>query len=227
MKRTRTTVLVSALALVLLPTTAGAATATTTFGPDSEPILFVHGWNSSGATWNTMADRFRADGWPADYLDQWSYNTAQSNETTAQQLAQEVERLKDATGSSAVDVVTHSMGGLSSRYYAKNLGGDSNVEDWVSLGGPNHGTTTANGCADVSCTEMRPGSTFLNELNAGDETPGSTRYGTWWSPCDEIIIPQDSTVLAGATNTRTACITHSALHEDATVYAQVRDYVAR
>jgi hypothetical protein len=32
-------------------------------------------------------------------------------------------------------------------------------------------------------------------------------------------------LLAGATNTQTACISHSQLHEDAGVYRQVRDWV--
>ena len=117
------------------------------------------------------------------------------------------------------------MGALSSRYYIKNLGGDQKVDDWVSLGGPNHGTSTANYCFDVSCVEMRPKSAFLKALNAGDETPGAVNYGTWSSPCDEVINPHSSVALSGATNTTTSCLEHSALHEDATVYAQVRDFV--
>ena len=32
------------------------------------------------------------------------------------------------------------MGALSTRYYIKHLGGESTIETWVSLGGPNHGT---------------------------------------------------------------------------------------
>lgn len=132
-----------------------------------------------------------------------------------------------ATGATKVDVITHSMGGLSSRYYAKNLGGDARIDAWVSLGGPNHGTTTAYGCVQTSCVEMRPGSTFLKNLNATDETPGAPRYATWWSACDAVIEPDNSTPLAGATNTQTACLSHSALYSDATVYAQVRDWVHR
>ena len=72
---------------------------------------------------------------------------------------------------------------------------------------------------------MRPGSSFLTALNSGDETPGATRYGTWWSPCDEVINPDSSVPLSGATNTQTACMSHSALRENATVYGQVRDFV--
>jgi triacylglycerol lipase len=72
---------------------------------------------------------------------------------------------------------------------------------------------------------MRPGSSFLNALNSGDETPGAVHYGTWWSPCDEVINPDTSTILSGATNTQTACLSHSGVKESATVYAQVREFV--
>ena len=190
-----------------------------------DPIVFVHGWNSSGTVWNTMISRFSADGWTSAELNNWSYNTSQSNATTADQLRAKVDDVLRRTGAAKVDVITHSMGGLSSRYYTKNLGGDLKVDEWVSLGGPNHGTDTANFCFQTSCTEMRIGSSFLNALNSGDETPGAPRYGTWWSPCDEIINPDSSVALGGAANTQTACLSHSDLYNDATVYGQVREFV--
>jgi triacylglycerol lipase len=189
------------------------------------PIVFVHGWNSSGTVWNTMISRFSADGWTSAELNNWSYNTSQSNVTTADQLRTKIDGILRNTGAGKVDIITHSMGGLSSRYYVKNLGGDLKVDDWVSLGGPNHGTDTANFCFQTSCSEMRIGSSFLSALNSGDETPGTPVFGTWWSPCDEIINPDSSVPLSGAANTQTACIGHSALYEDTTVYAQVREFV--
>ena len=195
--------------------------------PERHPILFVHGWNSSGSVWSTMISRFKADGWTAAQLHSWSYNTSQSNATTAREIAVKVDSILAATGATKVDVITHSMGGLSSRYYAKNLAGDLKIDAWVSLGGPNHGTTTAYGCTQTSCLEMRPGSTYLNSLNATDETPGAPRYATWWSACDMVIDPDNSVLLAGATNTQTACLDHSALMSDAVVYGQVRDLVHR
>ena len=191
----------------------------------NDPILFVHGWNSSASTWNTFVSNFAADGWTAAELNSWSYNTSQSNATTAQEIKTRVDSILAATGAAKVDIISHSMGGLSSRYYTRNLGGDLKVDEWVSLGGPNHGTETANFCFSTACSEMRVGSTFLKNLNSGDETPGAPSYRTWWSPCDEIINPDSSVALSGAANTQTACISHSALHENATVYGQVRDFV--
>ena len=191
-----------------------------------EPILFVHGWNSSGSVWNTMIGRFQADGWTAAQTNNWSYNTAQSNVTTAAQVNTKVDQIRAATGAAKVDIVSHSMGGLNTRYYLKNLGGAAEVDEWVSLGGPNHGTQTAYLCFwNTSCFEMQPGSSFLNNLNATDETPGAVNYGTWWSPCDEVINPDSSVPLSGAANTQTACMGHSALYSDLTVYGQVRNFV--
>ncbi|MET9431384.1 triacylglycerol lipase [Streptomyces sp. NPDC003036] len=204
---------------------ADAATGSTT--PTRHPVLFVHGYNSSGSYWNTMADRFRADGWPSSHLRQWSYDWRQSNATTAQEVSAQVDRLLAETGASRVDVITHSMGGLSSRHYAKELGGSAKIDAWVSLGGPNHGTDAANSCYDTSCTEMRIGSAFLTALNSGDETPDGVRHATWWSPCDGFINPDSSVALSGAANTRTACLGHSALGTDPVVYGQVRDLVHR
>src|SRR3954468_18473434 len=103
-----------------------------------DPILFVHGWNSSSSTWNTMVSRFQADGWTAPELNNWSYNWHQSNATTASEIKTKVDGILAATGAAKVDIVSHSMGGLSSRYFIRNLAGDAEVDDWVSLGGPNH-----------------------------------------------------------------------------------------
>jgi triacylglycerol lipase len=190
-----------------------------------DPILFVHGWNSNSSTWTTMVNRFAADGWTAAELNNWSYNTSQSNATTASQIQTKVDQILAATGAAKVDLISHSMGGLSTRYYVKNLGGTAKVDDFVSLAGPNHGTNTAFFCFTTSCTQMRPGSSFLNALNSGDETPGAVDYGTWWSPCDEVINPDSSVLLAGAVNTQTACLSHSGVKDSATTYTQVREFV--
>jgi len=190
-----------------------------------DPILFVHGYVESASLWNTMIGRFEKDGYKKSELSAYTYNTSQSNKVDAEEVKSHVESLLKSTGASKVDIIAHSMGSLNSRWYIKFLGGESKVDDWVSLGGPNHGTETANFCFSTSCVEMRVGSTFLKELNAGDETPGEVNYGTWWSPCDEIINPDESVLLTGASNHKTACISHTALTTDETVYKEVREFV--
>ena len=193
--------------------------------PTKPTILFVHGWNSSGGVWNTMVGRFKRDGWQSTQLATFSYNTSVSNATTATIIAAKVDSITAANGVAQVAIITHSMGALSARYYVRNLQGAAKVSALVTLGGTNHGTQTAIFCFQVSCQEMIPGSAFLTALNADDETWGTPRYATWWSPCDEVINPDNSALLDGALNNQTACINHSQLHEDATVYARVRDWV--
>ncbi|MFJ9645503.1 esterase/lipase family protein [Streptomyces sp. NPDC004244] len=224
---------VAALTLVLAVYPAPSAAARTAPGADAaavaaaapDPVVFVHGWNSDGSTWATMAGRFRTDGWPAGRLFQWSYPTGQSNATTAAGLAAEIDRVLAATGAAKVDLVTHSMGSLSSRHYLKSLAGAAKVDAWVSLAGPNHGTNTAYLCGGASCADMRPGSPFLTALNTGDETPGATRYATWRSPCDLVVSPESTVVLTGAVNHVTPCLRHTAFPTDKAVYEQVRAHI--
>ncbi len=48
---------------------------------------------------------------------------------------------------------------------------------------------------------MRPGSSFLNNLNAGDETPGNVHYTAIYAYMDELVIPYWTAKLYdGATN---------------------------
>jgi triacylglycerol esterase/lipase EstA (alpha/beta hydrolase family) len=216
----RLATLVAAIAVCIaaaIPATASA----------QDPILFVHGYVESASLWNTMIANFEKNGYAKSELMAYSYNTGTSNKTLAEtEVKSHVETLlKNNPGATKVDIIAHSMGSLNSRWYIKFLGGEAKVDDWVSLGGPNHGTETANACFQTSCVEMRVGSKFLSELNAGDETPGTVNYGTWWSPCDEIINPDSSVALSGATNTKTACLSHTALTTDSTVFGQVREFV--
>ena len=222
MARKRLTAFVTAIALCLT----GAA-----FSPASsmalDPILFVHGWNGSASNWDTMKARFEKDGYPSSYLLAYNYNTSTSNKTTGEtEVKARVEQLLASTGAAKVDILAHSMGSLNSRWYIKFVpGAQEKVDDWVSFGGPNHGTSAANICFSTTCVEMRIGSKFLTELNAGDETPGAVNYGTWWSSCDEFINPDESVILSGATNTNVGCVSHLGLVSNEAIYKQVREFI--
>ena len=124
----------------------------------------------------------------------------------AQRLANTVNAVKARTGASKVDLVAHSMGGLVSRDYIKNLGGAANVDSLIMLGTPNYGTGLANlgniiNCAGVTaCQQMAIGSSYLNALNAGDDTIGSVRYTSIATMSDEVVIPYTTAFLANDGN---------------------------
>ncbi|MDN5895451.1 MAG: triacylglycerol lipase [Nocardioides sp.] len=190
---------------------------------DDNPVILIHGWLGDSWNWTYYENRLARDGFADVYG--WDYDHTQDNVRTARQLATYVDQVLEETGADKVDLVTHSMGGLGSRYYIKNLGGVDKVDDWVSIGGPNHGTSIAYACFDRSCKDMRPGSAFLTDLNAGDETPGAVDYTTFWSPCDEVINPDRSVRLDGATNHKTGCVGHVSLLADGATYEGMREAI--
>lgn len=189
------------------------------------PVVFVHGYIGSTPNWDTAMTVFQDAGYSSDELYSYEYDYNQSNETSAAGLGDFVNDVRSQTGSDKVNIVNHSMGGLVSRWYVKELDGQQYVENWASLAGANHGTDFANTCsAFASCQEMVPGSDFETQLNSGDETPGDTGYATWYSPCDGVIIPFESTAVEGAQNTEVTCENHLGFLSNEGVLQEVVDF---
>ena len=80
---------------------------------------------------------------------------------------------------------------------------------------------------------MAIGSSFLNDLNAGDDTIGNVRYTNLYTSFDELVRPVDNARMNdGATNVRvqSQCwarvVGHLGLIVDGTVYSGVQDALA-
>ncbi|MFC8535886.1 alpha/beta fold hydrolase [Streptomyces sp. NPDC057249] len=193
----------------------------------STPVVFVHGYTGSASNWVTAMSVFRLNGWSSSDLFAYEYDSYGNNVTNAQGLAAFVNNVKSRTGASKVAIVNHSMGGLVSQYYLKVLGGNTSVSHLASIAGANHGTTFAGACLIyTTCQQMYPGSSFISQITSGDETPGATRYATWYSACDGIILPYTSTRLSGATNNNVLCQTHIGYLADTIVLGQVARFIA-
>lgn len=193
---------------------------------DHDPILFVHGLGGSSASFTQMRERFIADGWKDGVeLFAFTYNTTVTNAAPAQEIYNQVNHIMTVTGAAKVDIISHHVGSLSSRFYLRNFGGTRKVDAWISLGGPNHGTTLSTQCSVIPCQEMGRESAFITALNAVVEAQPPVRYGTWQSPCDELVVPRTSVALHDAANYVTACMPNAALITDAAVYAQVKTFV--
>lgn len=151
----------AALLLVLLVFSSPVASAKT-------PIVFVHGFSGWGGNFDTMIWRFRNDGWQSNRMYKFSYNSLlRSNTHSAARLRDYVNHVRSQTGHHRVDIIAHSNGGLVTRYYRNKLGGSRHIKNFVTLGTPHRGTQTAWLCFSPACTEMRPGSNFLNNLGGG------------------------------------------------------------
>ncbi|AKJ30240.1 esterase/lipase family protein [Caldimonas brevitalea] len=194
----------------------GALLACGSVAAQTEPIVFVHGYSGSSSNWNTMVGRFKASGYPAELLYTFDYNSfVNANSTSGSELRSFVESVRARHGNATVSIVAHSNGGLVTRWYRTQLGGQAAMRRFVSLGSPHKGTNSAYACYSPACYDMRPGSSFLNTL-AGRGCDRSL-----WSNTDEIIQPVTSAQCGSST--RTPDVSHNGLLSDERVYQQVRE----
>jgi triacylglycerol esterase/lipase EstA (alpha/beta hydrolase family) len=121
------------------------------------------------------------------------------------------------------------------RLWLRDAGGSAPVRRVISLGSPQHGTQLATlgalfaGQCPTACHQLDPGSALLARLNAGSgsEVPKGPAFISLWTSRDEVVIPPESAVLAGAINIsiQSVCpasvVTHSGLPSDPLVAAMV------
>jgi triacylglycerol esterase/lipase EstA (alpha/beta hydrolase family) len=195
--------LTTLLVLVAVPTPAQAAT--------KDPVVVVPGFTTGpivSVGYLPLVERLRSDGYDVTLLVYPDYGLGDIN-ANAQRLAATVDAVRSRTGAVKVDLVAHSMGGLVSRTYVKNLGGSSRVDSLIMMGTPNYGTNLANvaqfffggSCIGITaCQQMARGSSFLNALNAGDDTIGNVRYTSIATKVDAIVFPYTTSFLANDGN---------------------------
>lgn len=219
----RTPHFVTALLVALLGALGLAAPA---HAAPTTPVVFVHGFSGNATNWTTAMTVFKAGGYSGNQLFAFEYNSYGDNRTNAAALSTYVGKVLAQTGAAKVDIVNHSMGGLVSLWYLKQLGGAAKVSHLASIAGANHGTNIAATCLIfTTCQQMYPGSSFINTLTSGDETPGSTLYATWYSSCDGVILPYTSTRLSGATNNLISCQSHNGFLTDTAVLTAIRTFL--
>lgn len=177
-------------------------------------IVFVHGINGSSADWSVMRDRFLADGWPAERLVAHSYEDASwgCNTLNADQLSRWVGEL-EAVGAKRIAIVAHSMGGLSSRYFVKDLGGNGRVSVFTTLGTMHHGLAKPCQSPVSICVwdELCSTGAFITNLNAAPATPGPTAWTSIFSDADQTV-PNESSLLDGAKNVLVHGYTHDGVN---------------
>lgn len=173
------------------------------------PVLFVHGSGLSRDSWKAMMTHLRRKGYPNDYLLAIDLPRYASNvEAATLYIAPAVEALVEisrtrrrAVGMEAierVDIVAHSMGAFSSRWYIAKIG-PHRIRRFVGLAPANHGSDALCPLAGAGNREMCPAfakseqesgvQVALNGVAGSniDETP----WGVGLDSSDRIRVPPD------------------------------------
>ncbi len=143
-------------------------------------------------------------------------------EQSAQQLADFVAEVLEATGADRVDIVGHSEGSLMPNYYVKFLGGAAFVDRYVGItplwDGTNlAGLATAYTLLDptglgvvvagqiaqwcASCPQFLRGSDFLKKMNQGGAAVPGVKYTMIMTIYDELVVPWWSGYLVAPNST--------------------------
>ena len=224
-------VLIAVLGVRLLGGTAPAGPAVAQDRPGT--VVLVPGYGGSTSAVQVLAARLQAAGRMAVVVALPGDGTGDLHEDV-QVLDAAVHGALGA-GAPSVDVVGYSAGGVVARMWEAD-GGAALTRRVVTLGSPHHGTKVAGlgeryvpAACPVACRQLVPGSTLLQGLNRGDETPAGPQWLSLWTTDDDTVTPPDSARLAGATNLALqdlcpgAQVSHSQLPRDPRVQALVLD----
>lgn len=220
----------------------------------ARPVVMVHGFSSSWEAWKTYLgpSGFLAanglqgfavgDGQEPGVMNTGNFSApTQRTNTIAENaaiLGSYITAVKKATGAQEVDLISHSMGGLISRYYIDRVMKERDVAQLIMLGSPMAGTDCASlpaalGLYLPATLELRPSyvrAIFDEQITHRHGVPfyalaGVPILDAFKSPCTEV--PSD---LAVSLNSVTAIALHTVqmpvLHMDLNISGTVfNDYV--
>jgi pimeloyl-ACP methyl ester carboxylesterase len=159
------------------------------------PVLFVHGHGLNSGTWQLLITKLIEQGYPREYLHAIDIvpptmpnvaaatNVIDPAASTLLTNAQAAARQGGFQGPlpQKLDIVSHSMGAVSSRWFAAKLHPER-VRTWLSLAGASHGTNALCDYGDPASREMCPAFSGIHpvqvELNGTPQSPmDETPYG--------------------------------------------------
>lgn len=193
------------------------------------PVVLVHGtFASMGLNFGTLSPLLKNNGYCVFALNYGAMSIGGSTifalgpiTSSAGELSTFVDQVRASTGSSKVDIVGHSQGGMMPNYYIKFLGGASKVNALVGLAPDNHGTDFngllkfANTMSDLfpsisdkiygaiganapGLLDQKFDSAFVKKLNSVPDTVSGVKYTVIASKYDEVVTPWQSAFLSGA-----------------------------
>jgi pimeloyl-ACP methyl ester carboxylesterase len=175
----------------------GAAQAGTDYSKN--PVFFVHGHGMSAGSWDKIISFLVKSGYPAPFLKaiELRPNTGANISVAEKEISPAIEGFLENVNKlikkekpseplkAKVDLISHSMGALSARWYAAKVG-PHRVNKWISLAGANHGSNVLCAWKDPGAQDLCPAyaksatESFIQfALNGEGRTPDidETPYG--------------------------------------------------
>lgn len=166
--------------------------------PKVERVVMVHGIFEDGKAFDSLKRRLEYHGIEC-YVPKLTPADARGGlENLAQGLQRDID--KEFGAEEPFGIVAFSMGGLVSRYYLQELGGANRCETFMTISTPHHGTKVAHAYPTRGAQQMRPGSEFLQKLQASEYKLKDISIVSYRTPLDLIIIPTESSVWDRAEN---------------------------
>lgn len=186
------------------------------------PVLLVHGFYRKQASFKKMSTYLTHLGWSVHSFDLTPNSATAGLEPLAVQIADYIDRHFEPN--QLVDLIGFSMGGLVTRYYIQRLEGIKRVQRYINISAPNHGTLMAYSLPIAGVVQMRPGSSFLADLN-GDvsETLAKLNLTVMWTPLDQMIVPPASSVMPVGKHLKLPVLFHAQMLRDSRVLAAVAE----
>ena len=173
-----------------------------------------------------MAERLVRDGWHPNWVRPLDFeNPVGSNLDHAREIREAVIALQGESGVYWVDVVAHSMGGLALWVLLQQEGDTLPVRRVVFLGSPLQGTVIAHLAWGEGGEEMRPGSEFLEGLEAGPSPDHWVEALTIRTPLDLTVVPNEGGTLPGLGDRLVCCPTHQGLLDHEETFLMARDFL--
>jgi triacylglycerol lipase len=202
-------------------------------GGGRNPVVFVHGFGSSATQWTGVIRQFRSRGYASNVsLTAISYNSSVGIEVSARTLETEVNRVIRVTGSTKVDIVSHSMGSMVAKTCIIIGGCKGKVAHWNTISGVDNGTANEIIIArGTRSNEDVQGRTPLRKQLQDSWQDGIVAQGVkvqvHWSRNDGIVVPGNlSMEPPPAINIEKSSLNHMSIYSNATVISEIVAFFA-
>lgn len=228
-------------------------------GEVREPVVLLHGTSDNASAWDKLIPVLQEKGMCVWAFDYGAYDVTLQNanpntkgisdlDESAREITEQIDHVRELTGSEKVNLVGHSQGGLHIKTYTQMYGTPEHVSRAVAIGGNFHGTTL-NGMGEVlakmiavspnlarffassAAIQQVVGSEFIEGLNALPDTSPGPLYTSIYSPADTTVTPNSSSMLEAVDGADVVNIDlgelcgaepmHPKLPQDATAISQV------